>query len=120
MDTSTENNEAAHLTSIAIERSFPLSRSDGSIEHSTFASPFELVKYLSDEDQDDFIPMQNRIAESIDRHPATRAWKQARTLLKNLVHFPRYRGKDFDLYHAAARAVHTNKATAEQQAAPRD
>jgi hypothetical protein len=110
-----QENEVVHLNLITLERSFPLLRPDGSTETCIFASPFELVKYLSDEDQDHFIPMQSRIANSIDSHPATKAWKQARTLLKDLVHFQRYRRKDFDLYHTAARAVQANNATAEQQ-----
>jgi hypothetical protein len=111
-----KKNEVVHLNPITTELSFSILRSGGGVDNINFASPFDLAKYLSDEDQDQFIPLQGMIAKSIDRRPETKAWKQARTLLKDLVHFPRYRSKNFDVYHAAARAVYGGKATAEQQA----
>jgi hypothetical protein len=37
--------------------------------------------------------------------PNAKAWKRARTLRRDLAHFRRYRRREYDIYHAAARAV---------------
>jgi hypothetical protein len=86
----------------------------GSSRKLTFQTALDLVHYLAGEQDDDFIRMQGRIANRIKDNPVARQWKSKRNFLKDLKHFPRYRGKHYDLYHNAARGRHHGTASAGQ------
>lgn len=86
----------------------------GSSRKLTFQTALDLVHYLADEQDDDFTRMQGRIASRIKDNPVAHQWKAKRNFLKDLRHFPRYRGKHYDLYHDAARGRHHGTASAAQ------
>jgi hypothetical protein len=74
----------------------------------SFATCAELVRYLADDEEQDYGWLQSRIQARIAADPVSRNWRKARTLLKHLSHFPRYRNNKYDFYHRAARNC-TNK-----------
>jgi hypothetical protein len=71
------------------------------------------VRYLADH-RDQWGPIQSGIGARLKTNTLAAEWKKARTYLKDLKHFPRYRGSKYDLYHAAARARWCSEATAKQ------
>ena len=64
-----------------------------------FATATELVRYLAVDDQDDAGPIQSKVNERIDGDLIANAWRKARTRLKDLKHFPKYRKNTYELYH---------------------
>ena len=56
-----------------------------------FATATELVRYLAVDDQDDAGPIQSKVNQRIDGDLIANAWRKARTRLKDLKHFPKYR-----------------------------
>ena len=79
------------------------------------ASAVDLVQYLADDDQDEFVAIHGKIEKRLDLDPSVKKLAKVRSLLKNLKHFPRYRRNDFDTYHAAARSCATGTATLPQE-----
>lgn len=77
------------------------SRPDDVLE---FASGLETVRFMAEDSQDLHVRLQAAIDERIDAEPTAGRWRQARTRLNRLQHFPRYRRNEFDRYHDAARA----------------
>lgn len=82
--------------------------------HLRFATGFELLQHSADDEQDDFAPIQCFIDERLKLDPVAKVWAKQRSLLKDLTHFPKYRGNDYDLYHSAARAVAQERADKRQ------
>lgn len=80
----------------------------------SFATSAELVRYLADDEEQDYGWLQSRVQERLAGDPAARNWRKARTLLKHLTHFPRYRKNEFDLYHRAARNCARKNASREE------
>lgn len=70
-----------------------------------FATAFELLRHMADDEQDDYVPIQRCIDERLKLDSVAKAWARQRSLLKDLKHFPKYRRNEYDLYHAAARAL---------------
>ena len=62
------------------------------------------------------IQIQNHINLRLKADPVAQAWRRQRTYLKNLSHFPKYKGRHYEAYHTAARAVALKGSTAKQQA----
>jgi hypothetical protein len=82
----------------------------------SFSTAADLVRYLADEDQDDYVTIQAEIEERIKGDTVFKAWRKIRTRLKDLKHFPKYRKNRYDHYHAAARACAVGNSTQEQKA----
>ena len=80
-----------------------------------FSTSAELMCYLADDRQDDYIKIQQKINGRINADPVAIAWKNERTYLKDLKHFPQYRKRNYELYHQAARARQHDVATPKQQ-----
>jgi len=80
-----------------------------------FSTSIELVRHIADDDYDDYVRIQGHIDKRIKADSVARAWKKARTYLKDLKHFPRYRKSGYHLYHDAARARQHGRATPKQQ-----
>jgi hypothetical protein len=81
----------------------------------SFPTAFDLAKHLADDDQDAFTVIHSKIEKRLDLDPVVRNWSKDRSLLKNLEHFPRYRRKHYDTYHAAARALAAGTAAPTQE-----
>lgn len=79
-----------------------------------FSSAIDLVRYLSVEQIDDYIPIQTRIEHRIMADPVARRWQKNRARLSSLRHFPKYRRGKSREYHAAAHAVSAGKSTEAQ------
>lgn len=79
-----------------------------------FSTSVELLRYLADGDNAHLSSIQNQIKERIESDSIARDWAGNRTLLKDLVHFPKYRKNSFDNYHDAARARVQEQATPKQ------
>lgn len=75
----------------------------------------DLTRYLADDTKDDFILLQRAIADRLVADPVFKAWHEKRTRLKDLPHFSKYRSKDYDRYHCAARAVCMDTANDDQK-----
>jgi hypothetical protein len=80
-----------------------------------FATAAELVRYLAVDDQDDAGPIQSKINERIDGDLIATAWRKARTRLKDLKHFPKYRKNKYELYHTATRTCMSGTATPKEE-----
>lgn len=80
-----------------------------------FSTSAELMSYLADDRQDDYIRIQQKVNGRINADYVAIAWKNERTYLKDLKHFPQYRKRSYELYHQAARARQHNVATPKQQ-----
>ncbi|SFV11870.1 hypothetical protein [Bradyrhizobium arachidis] len=64
-----------------------------------------LLKHLDDPGNDDRARFQQSIAERLVQDPDVAAIKALYTPLKDLRHFPAYRRRQYDRYHAAARQI---------------
>jgi hypothetical protein len=60
--------------------------------------------------------IQSGINRRLKADSATQAWHRQRAYLKDMSHFPKYKGRHYDAYHAAARAVASKGGTTKQQA----
>jgi hypothetical protein len=47
-------------------------------------------------------------------NPEAKAWHRQRSFLKDLFHFPRYRGRNYEAYHDAAKNLARGTSTAQQ------
>jgi hypothetical protein len=81
----------------------------------TFATVYDLVHHLANEGQDDRIAIQMMIDRRLEADPSVMGLVKARSLLKDLKHFPRYRRKDYDKYHAVARLLAAGTASPSQK-----
>ncbi|WP_327212381.1 hypothetical protein U8Q06_27515 (plasmid) [Rhizobium beringeri] len=79
-----------------------------------FSNAGDLVRHLGSDQNDDFLRLHPKIDKRLDEDPVAQEWAKQRTLLKDLSHFPRYRSKEYDRYHAAARAVFSGTADSMQ------
>lgn len=82
-------------------------------EEFNFAENRDLLTYLS-EDIDRRGWLQRAIDGELSASPVVKRWNKLRTKFSELPHFTRYRRRDYDQYHAAARAKARNCATEEQ------
>jgi hypothetical protein len=78
-----------------------------------FPTAIELLKYLANDGiwQAD---IQNSINRRLKADPEAKSWHRQRDFLKNLLHFPRYKRRDYDTYHDAARKLACGTSTAQQ------
>lgn len=79
-----------------------------------FPTAIELVDFIVEDDGEDRPIIQRKIEDRIDGDQCVRQWKKNRTLMRDLKHFPQYRNRKYDLYHAAARASSKGTATRKQ------
>lgn len=76
-----------------------------------FDTATDLYRHVADDDQDEFIRIQDANDSRIRRHPVVKDYLARRTPLKDLPHFRAYRHNRSDRYHAAARARAAGTAT---------
>ncbi len=81
----------------------------------TFSTAVDLLLHSANDGTDD-ARIQTRVHKRLRRDVVVKSWRNQQTLLKNLRHFPRYRGKAYDHYHEAARAGAAGRATPRQLA----
>ena len=74
-------------------------------EHFSFPDVDALLRHLDGPGADDRSRFQGSINEQLKKNRDVKTIKQARTQLKDLKHFPKYRGRQYDNYHNAARSV---------------
>lgn len=79
-----------------------------------FSSTQELINHLVDDVRGDRARMQSKIHGIIDADQTVQTWKNKRTNLQDLTHFPRYRDTKYDCYHNAARAIRNGTPTSDQ------
>jgi hypothetical protein len=59
--------------------------------------------------------IQNAINRRLKEDSVVKVWHLQRTFLKDLKHFPKYKGAHYDTYHRAARSLATGTGTIKQQ-----
>lgn len=78
-----------------------------------FPTVLDLLKCLAN-DGTCQAEIQNSISRRLKADPEAKSWHRQRDYLKNLLHFPRYKGRDYDNYHDAARNLACGISTAQQ------
>lgn len=99
------------------QHSSPFDRAQGTAkadEVFEFETAADLLCHLGNE-PDDAYRFQRNISCSLKSDNMVADWRKKRTLLKDLKHFPKYRGSSYEDYHNAARDVANCKASDKQR-----
>ena len=78
-----------------------------------FRTALDLLKHLAN-DETWQAEIQNSISRRLKADPEAKNWHRKRDFLKNLRHYPKYKGRYYDTYHEAARNLAYGTSTAQQ------